>query len=94
MTLDRAASNEYRDGAGSISRDAPRFALTELLENVLDYRYAFISVFRAVFLAFDLCRFGCAGLFRRYADSGSGKQTARWARFPKYRTHSTFRTLR
>ncbi|KVF01001.1 GNVR domain-containing protein [Burkholderia vietnamiensis] len=50
MTLDRAASNEYRDGAGSISRDAPRFALTELLENVLDYRYAFISVFLGCFL--------------------------------------------
>ncbi|WP_321782562.1 GNVR domain-containing protein [Burkholderia pyrrocinia] len=45
MALDRPSSNEYRDGSGSISRDTSRLALTELLENVFDHRYAFLSVF-------------------------------------------------
>ncbi|RQS36452.1 lipopolysaccharide biosynthesis protein [Burkholderia sp. Bp8992] len=45
MALDKRSSNEYRDGAGNISRDATRFTLTELLENVFYYRNAFISVF-------------------------------------------------
>lgn len=45
MALDRPSPNEYRDGAGNISRDASRFTLAELLENVFYYRGAFISVF-------------------------------------------------
>ncbi|NIE56597.1 MULTISPECIES: GNVR domain-containing protein [unclassified Burkholderia] len=45
MALDRPSPNGYRDGAGNISRDASRFTLAELLENVFYYRRAFISVF-------------------------------------------------
>ncbi|AZQ54073.1 GNVR domain-containing protein [Burkholderia cenocepacia] len=45
MALDRPSSNEYRDGAGNISRDASRFTLTELLENVFEYRKTFLAVF-------------------------------------------------
>ncbi|VWD50150.1 lipopolysaccharide biosynthesis protein [Burkholderia lata] len=45
MALDRPSPDEYRDGAGNISRDASRFTLADLLENVFYYRGAFISVF-------------------------------------------------
>ncbi|WP_176045203.1 GNVR domain-containing protein [Burkholderia sp. BCC1644] len=50
MALDRHSSNEYRDGAGNISRDASRFTLTELLENVFEYRKVFISIFMGCLL--------------------------------------------
>ncbi|VWC52356.1 GNVR domain-containing protein [Burkholderia lata] len=45
MALDRPSPIGYRDGAENITRDAFRFTLTELLENVFYYRGAFISVF-------------------------------------------------
>jgi tyrosine-protein kinase Etk/Wzc len=45
MARDRLSPDGRRDETGNISRDASRFTLTELLENVLDYRGAFISVF-------------------------------------------------
>ncbi|WP_175685380.1 GNVR domain-containing protein [Burkholderia anthina] len=50
MTWDRHSSDEHRDGAGYISRDASRFTLTELLENVFEYRKSFIFVFMGCLL--------------------------------------------